>query len=525
MEHFHEFDLNQDPFQNEPDLRFFCASPTHRRAKLRVDRALRQSKGLVVLAGEGGTGKSLLARSIFEELEEEVFESSLMVMMQGTADSVSVLRRFSAQLGMEEPPTDRSELLAVLYDQLAVVREDGRHAVLIIDDAHVLGQDAMAEIAGLLSFEYEDRRLISLLLVGLPELDEIVAAVPALAERVDVRVRLDALSEGEAAAYLAHRVEVAGGTPEIFEASAVKAIYALGQGRPRRMNTLADNALFEAFLSGHEQVSEEDVHLASDDLPFVAATPGFATHRAGPDDVPAATVSTSLLEDVAALQAPPALEDDGAFGIPSEAAFAPAEVSLGEPEPEADAPWMQEPPEVQVEGPVDAPAFGVEPFETEALASAGFEEPATDLTVEPPQVEAAPFETPGIEDEGVPAGSVPTESFGAQAVEDVAFGTTLDDIDDAELHLDVPVESDVTSFSETLSGGAVADEGSDGASSLFDDFDFAEPEGASAEVFGTEPRHRAEAFELDESPISGPPPVEAAPVDEFDDLFADLIDD
>ncbi len=268
MEHLHHFDLAQDPFQNEPDLRFLCASETHRSAQLRVDRALRQNKGFVVLAGEGGTGKSLLARCLFEELEEEMFEASLLIMMQGTADAVSVLRRFCAQLGLEDPPRDRPELLSALYEQFAIVREDGRHAVLIIDDAHVLGRDAMTEIAGLLNLEYEDRRLLSLLLVGLPELDEIVASVPSLAERVDVHVRMQPLSEGEAAAYLAHRVQVAGGNPQIFEAGATKAVFTLGRGRPRRMNALADNALFEAFLAGRKQISEQDVRRAGADLSF-----------------------------------------------------------------------------------------------------------------------------------------------------------------------------------------------------------------------------------------------------------------
>jgi type II secretory pathway predicted ATPase ExeA len=273
VEHLHHFDLSQDPFQNEPDLRFFCPSETHRRARLRVDRALRQMKGLVVLAGEGGTGKSLLARSMFEELEEEMFESCLLIMMQGTADAVSVLRRFCGQLGVEEPPRERPDLLGTLYEQLAIVREDGRHAVLIVDDAHILGRDAMAEIGGLLNLEYEDRRLLSMLLVGLPVLDETLASIPSLAERIDVHVRLGTLSEGESATYLAHRLKVAGGSGPLLDASAVKAIYTLGAGRPRRMNTLADNALFEAFLAGRTQVTEDDVRRAAADLPHVTPTP------------------------------------------------------------------------------------------------------------------------------------------------------------------------------------------------------------------------------------------------------------
>jgi len=541
VEHFHEFDLNQDPFQNEPDLRFFCASPTHRRAKLRVDRALRQSKGLVVLAGEGGTGKSLLARSIFEELEEEVFESSLMVMMQGTADAVSVLRRFSAQLGMEDPPTDRAELLAVLYDQLAVVREDGRHAVLIIDDAHVLGQEAMAEIAGLLSFEYEDRRLISLLLVGLPELDEIVAAVPSLGDRVDVRVRLDALSEGEAAAYLAHRIEVAGGQPDIFEASAVKAIYTLGRGRPRRMNTLADNALFEAFLGGHKQVSEEDVHAASDDLPFVATSPGYATHRYASDAAPEPDAPGAMFETEPAFESPPVLAD-----VPPPApepatfeAFEPFEATSSNGSPVS----LEATEAVGSTGSPVAAFFADEPAAPEVSA----ESFSTDELSEP----SSPFTGQDFgQDLASPEGSSSLDAFAsdeaadAESSVDDPFGDTLDGIDDAELHLDVEVgfestapEADFTMpvASASAPAGALdqgevapAETAADPAavSSVFDDVQPSLEEDGPGAFFGPQTGHRADAFEFgDEAPQAPATPSEPQSNDEFDDLFADLIDD
>ena len=134
-----------------------------------------------------------------------------MVMMQGTADATSVLRRFAAQLGVEEPPTERAPLIGMLYEQLAIVREDGRHVVLILDDAHTLGREAMAEIGGLMNLEYEDRRLMSLLLVGLPTLDAMISGIPSLGERVDVRVPLKPLGEADAHAYIAHRLQAAGG--------------------------------------------------------------------------------------------------------------------------------------------------------------------------------------------------------------------------------------------------------------------------------------------------------------------------
>lgn len=274
MEHLYHFNLTQDPFQNEPDLRFYFESETHRRAQLRIDRALRQSKGLVLLTGEGGTGKSVLARRIFEDLEEEVFESALMVMMQGTADATSVLRRFASELGVEAPPTERAPLIAMLYEQLAIVREDGRQVVLILDEAHALGREAMAEIGGLMNLEYEDRRLLSLLLVGLPELDTMIAGIPGLSERVDVRVPLQPLPESDAQAYIAHRIRAAGGDASIMEEAATQSLFKLGGGRPRRMNALADNALFEAYLCGRTRVGAEDVERAGRDLAFeVSAAP------------------------------------------------------------------------------------------------------------------------------------------------------------------------------------------------------------------------------------------------------------
>jgi type II secretory pathway predicted ATPase ExeA len=100
LEHLHHFDLSHDPFQNEPDLRFYFASAHHRDVQLRLDRGLRQHKGLCVMTGEGGTGKTLLARRILDTLEEEVFDANLMVMLAGAADAESVLSRFARQVGV-----------------------------------------------------------------------------------------------------------------------------------------------------------------------------------------------------------------------------------------------------------------------------------------------------------------------------------------------------------------------------------------------------------------------------------------
>lgn len=267
MEHLHHFQLSGDPFRNEPMQRLEFESAPQQDARRRLDRAVRQGRGLGVLIGATGSGKTAVVRQLLDDLEEEVFEASMMVVLDGAADAGWMLRRFCRQLGVEELAAEREGLIAQIYEQLAIIREDGRQAVLIIDDAHTLAQSGtLAEICGLLKLEYEDRRLLSLVLAGPPMLDEAFRADPALAHRIDVRAQLGPFDSEASAAYLADRIRAVGGDPALFEQAAVTALYELGGGLPGRMNTLADNALFEAFLCGRDHVSRLDVERAHADL-------------------------------------------------------------------------------------------------------------------------------------------------------------------------------------------------------------------------------------------------------------------
>ncbi len=278
MEHFRHFGLSQDPFRNEPQLRDFIETGSNGRVLKRLERGVRQSKGLAVLVGDVGSGKTMVVRRLLDSLEEEIFEASMLVMLSGAGDSSWMLTRFAKQLGVDAPAGEREALLAQIYEQLAIVREDGRHAVLIVDDAAELSSPrARAEIAALLKLEYEDRRLLSLIMAGPPSLETAIAYDPALAHRIDVKVRLEPLDAEGAAAYLARRIEQAGGDPAIFEIDATRALQQLGRGLPGLMNTLADNALFEAFLCGRKRISRTDVERAHRDLGWgITATPATA---------------------------------------------------------------------------------------------------------------------------------------------------------------------------------------------------------------------------------------------------------
>jgi type II secretory pathway predicted ATPase ExeA len=272
VEHLQHFGLSEDPFRNDPRLRDFIETEPNQEALARLGRGLRQQRALLVLTGELGSGKTMVVRRLLDSLEEEVFEASMLVVLNGSADTAWMLTRFAKQLGVEEPQEEREALLAQVYERLAMIREDGRHAVLIIDDAHLLaGGPALAEVCGLLKLEYEERRLFSLVLAGEAPLAAALLADPTLAHRVDVRVHMRPLDPAGAVSYLGRRIRQAGSQPAILGPDAIAALHELGGGLPGRMNTLADNGLFEAFLCGRDRVSRVDVERAHRDLAWGAA--------------------------------------------------------------------------------------------------------------------------------------------------------------------------------------------------------------------------------------------------------------
>jgi type II secretory pathway predicted ATPase ExeA len=339
VEHLHHFQLGGDPFRNEPLLRHFFENGPQQDALRRLERSVRQGKGLGVLVGETGSGKTMVVRRLLENLEEEVFEASMMVVLDGAADAGWILRRFAKQLGVEEPELEREGLISQIYERLAIIREDGRQAVLIIDDAQALAnRGALAEICSLLKLEYEDRRLLCLVLAGPLQMDRVFSSDGTLAHRIDVRVQLDSFSPKVAADYLAHRINQVGGPPELFDNGALAALHELGGGYPGRMNTLADNALFEAFLCGRSQMNRVDVERAYRDLGWeTAASEPAGAALAVPmsaGSAPSAEAAGDLRETLDQLDSELASMFDPATAVwdPSAPILAPPKIEDAEPE-------------------------------------------------------------------------------------------------------------------------------------------------------------------------------------------------
>lgn len=239
-------------------------------------------------------------------------------------------------------------------------------------------KETQTELRGLLNLEYDEERLLSLVLSGLPELEDVLALDPPLAERVDIRVELACLDDRNAAAYLAHRMRTAGGRPEVLHAEAVTRIAALSDGIPRRLNTLADNALFEAYLASRSQVFVEDVDRAAQDLAWAR-------------EASAALAPDLDLEPLSAPEPPPVWSSPSA-ALPAAPPTSPAPVfSSPAPEPPGREPAPEPPPAAPMARPQPAPEppipVVVAPAPAALPVPAGPEAPAA---AEPEPVESAP---------------------------------------------------------------------------------------------------------------------------------------
>lgn len=268
MEHLAFFNLSQDPFRNDPELEGFYRGAPQRYALRRLGRCVRQGKELGTLIGAAGVGKTMLLRNFFEELDPDQFEAALLVVSRG-AEPDWLRRSVSLQLGVETPSLDRADGFRELYQQLIFHHEAGRRVVVLIDEAQLLSDEALAEVRSWMNFEHEERKLLSFLLVGNSLLEARLAAAADLLDRVEVRTEVSGFDAEESRAYLEHRLKRAGSDLSIFESAAIDLVADYAAGIPRRLNALADNALFEAYLAGRMPAERVDVEKAARELPWV----------------------------------------------------------------------------------------------------------------------------------------------------------------------------------------------------------------------------------------------------------------
>ncbi|MEK6683917.1 MAG: AAA family ATPase [Nitrospirota bacterium] len=271
MSYLEHYNLQEEPFSISVDSRFYYNSKHHTEALIRLKYAAEERKGLALLVGDVGAGKTTLARRLLDELDEKSYESALLIVIHGAITSEWLLRKISVQLGVEKPAETKTDLLGQLYHRLAEIHNQKKKAVVLIDEAQMLQtREIMEEFRGILNIELDGHKLVTFILFGLQEIDQHLALDEPLRQRVAIRYRLPAFTEASTEEYVKYRLQIAGCKKEIFTQTAYAALHQYAKGMPRLINTLCDNALLEAYLRKKDRVDHDMIHEIAIDLNLAA---------------------------------------------------------------------------------------------------------------------------------------------------------------------------------------------------------------------------------------------------------------
>ena len=244
--------LRLRPFENVPDPRFYVPSAKHETAMAHILYGIHARKGIVMLTGEIGSGKTLLSRAVILKLPRTQYEVGLL--SNPTIPGNEFLGEILFQLGLD-PSGTRTEQLRRLNDQLLANHQRGVDTVVVVDEAQGIEHDRLFEELRLLSnFQLNDRFLMTLVLLGQPELRERIARIPQLAQRVAVRHHIECLNRAETKAYIAARLAAAGTDLPIFSSGAVSAVFQRTGGICRLINSLCDLCLHFGHAAGVRQI-------------------------------------------------------------------------------------------------------------------------------------------------------------------------------------------------------------------------------------------------------------------------------
>ncbi len=259
------YGLQLRPFSKTPDPAFLYAGKVHAEALARLEHGV-EEREIVILSGEIGCGKTTLSRALIDRLDDT---HRVALIVYPRMSPIQMLEQIAARLGVDPVPRRKNDLVDALTGQLYRLDEQGLNAVIIIDEAQMITSKAVFdELRLLCNIQLDDRGLLSLLLIGQPELKKKLQrpAYRAFTERIGLGFHLRRFELDETRAYIQHRVEVAGRSRALFDAAAVEMIHHAAEGVPRRINNVCANCLLQGLGLEQDPIDEVVVRDVVEDL-------------------------------------------------------------------------------------------------------------------------------------------------------------------------------------------------------------------------------------------------------------------
>jgi len=257
--------LKEPPFENVPDPKFIYFSAEHEEALTRLLYAIKARKGAAMLTGDVGAGKTTLSRVLIQSLPVQKYE--VAVITNPDLSPLEFLKEILHQLGIDEDLESKVDILHRLNEELFKNVRAEKDTVIVIDEAQAI-QDflVLEEIRLLLNFQLNERFLITLIIIGQPELKEITTLLPQLDQRIAIRYHLGPLSFEDTVQYIEFRLKIAGSTRKIFTDGALEKIYEYSKGIPRKINNICDLSLLVGFSARAKEIDSQIVTRLIDDI-------------------------------------------------------------------------------------------------------------------------------------------------------------------------------------------------------------------------------------------------------------------
>lgn len=282
------YNLKRNPFDITPDPSFLFPTRRHNEALAALYYGVRRHKGFVVLTGEVGTGKTVLLHSVLQ-LFRQSRDVAYAYIFNGRLSPVEFLQYFASDLGLPATAKNKGELLVQIARYVIGRSQRNLTTALIVDEAHHLSGEILEEIRLLTNLETPQRKLLQILLVGQPELDEKLDSVSLrqLKQRIALRSHLEPLTSDETQGYIIRRLQLAGNPQPsaLFPPETVAAVYQHSRGLPRLINTICENSLISAYARQARVISPDIIDDVAIDFRLGIQTPTLETSNADEVDV------------------------------------------------------------------------------------------------------------------------------------------------------------------------------------------------------------------------------------------------